>query len=453
MAASAINNPGHGRATSKSNSGVNAPRRGNYRDRTFFAVDKVFLLLAAVIIISSITGCLGETPVNIDWATPVGTVAAGNGNGVQETLDIYTSALVEKDRDKFASVLDRDNPAFVAQELQRFDRLIDVPFNQYYLGLISQSETAPGTVAAKVNTAYTLQGSFPELPDLERTACLLVKRGDTWKLAGDADELVLGKKRDARFEDFGKVEVLNGDRVIVMYQASQRGVAEQVLRMTEASLPRLEEVIPGDPLPKVPVKVYPGKEEIDQTYPGKWQEWTGGASRQLGEKAGQGGEIIVDSQVFDQTDKSNPGYNQQMLAHELTHIALFPQTGNRTPPFLVEGLADYVAGIEDASLLKDQLRRGGSISPTLRNIYQPGGFSILLTTEAAALAYEEADTAVTLLEQKYSNEKVLALLREFRRRENDKQDQDTLVDEVFRSVLGISWSEFENEWLLYVTGG
>src|SRR5665648_116932 len=133
MAASAINNPGHGRATSKSNSGVNAPRRGNYRDRTFFAVDKVFLLLAAVIIISSITGCLGETPVNIDWATPVGTVAAGNGNGVQETLDIYTSALVEKDRDKFASVLDRDNPAFVAQELQRFDRLIDVPFNQYYL--------------------------------------------------------------------------------------------------------------------------------------------------------------------------------------------------------------------------------------------------------------------------------------------------------------------------------
>ena len=161
MAAPAINNPGHGRATFKSNSGVSAQHRGNYRDRIIFAGYKVFLLLAAVIIISSITGCLGETPANIDWATPVGTVAAGNGNGIQETLDFYTSALVEKDRDKFASVLDTDNPAFVAQELQRFDRLIDVPFNQYYLGLISQSETAPGTVAVKVNTAYTLEGSFP----------------------------------------------------------------------------------------------------------------------------------------------------------------------------------------------------------------------------------------------------------------------------------------------------
>lgn len=410
-----------------------------------------YLSLAACLLLAlTSAGCLAEAPANIDWATPAGTGGTANGDGIQHALDTYAQALVDKDRSKFAGILDQENPEFARQELERFDRLIEVPFDRYYLNLISQTETAPGTIAAKVTTAYTLRGSFPELPDLERAAYFLVKREDGWKLSGDAGEQVLGRQRDARFEDFGKVEVLEGDRSIVLYQAPQAETARQALSMTEASMPRLEEIIPGTDLPKVPLKVYRGTDEIDRTFPGKWQEWTGGASRQLGESAEQGGEIIIDAEVFQNTDSSHPGYNQQMIAHELTHITLFPLTGNRTPPFLVEGLADHVAGIQDVVLLKERLQAGGSFSPTLRDIYQPGGFSALLTTEAATLAYEEADTAVALLEEKYGNEKVLALLREFRRRENDQLDQTILVDEVFRSVLGISWDDFEEEWRRYV---
>lgn len=408
--------------------------------------------LAACLSLSLLSaGCLGETPANMDWAAPEGTGgSSGGASGIQQALDTYASALVEKDREMFAGILDQENPAFAEQELQRFDRLIDVPFDRYILNLINQTETAPGVVAAKVSTAYTLIGSFPELPDLERTAYLLVQRDDGWKLAGDAGEQVLGKKREARFEDFGKVEVLEGSRTIVLYHAPQEDIARLALSMAETSMPRLEEVIPGTSLAKVPLKVYRGSGEIDQTFPGKWQEWTGGASRQLGEKADQGGEIIIDAGVFESTDHSFPGYNQKMIAHELTHIALFPLTGNRTPPFLIEGLADHVAGIEDTVLLKDRLQAGVDFSPTLRDIYQPGGFSALLTTDAATLAYEEADTAVALLEEKYGNEKVMALLREFRNREKEQIDQSVLVDEIFRSVLGISWNDFENEWRLYV---
>ncbi|MHB8792714.1 MAG: gluzincin family metallopeptidase [Thermoleophilia bacterium] len=410
-----------------------------------------YLSLAACLLLAlTCAGCLAEAPANIDWATPAGTGGTANGDGIQQALDTYAQALVDKDRSKFAGILDQGNPDFAQQELERFDRLIEVPFDRYYLTLIGQTETAPGTIAAKVTTAYTLRGSFPELPDLERAAYFLVKREDGWKLSGDAGEKVLGRQRDARFEDFGKVEVLEGDRSIVLYQAPQAETARQALSMTEASMPRLEEIIPGANLPKVPLKVYRGTDEIDRTFPGKWQEWTGGASRQLGESAEQGGEIIIDAEVFQSTDGSHPGYNQQMIAHELTHITLFPLTGNRTPPFLVEGLADHVAGIQDVVLLKERLQAGGSFSPTLSDIYQPGGFSALLTTDAATLAYEEADTAVALLEEKYGNEKVLSLLREFRRRENDQLDQTILVDEVFRSVLGISWNDFEEEWRRYV---
>jgi len=415
------------------------------------ALAAIILCLALVFLTA---GCLGGPAEDISWATPAGNATAGSGDGIQETLDTYAQALVDKDREAFAGVLDPGNPEFTAAELERFDRLMDVPFDRYYLELLSQRETAPGTVAAKVAGAYTLRDSFADLPDLQREAWYLVNRDGAWKLSGDAGEQVLGRKREPGFEDFGKVGVLSGERAIVFYHLDAGpGTAQRVLEQTQAAMPRLEEVMSGTSLPRVPVKVYADKAEIDLTFPGKWQEWTGGAARQLGEKSSQGGEIIIDAQVFEETDRADPNFNQKMLGHELTHIALFPLTGNRTPPFLIEGLADYVGGAEDVMLLRDRLRQGGSFSPGLRDLYRPGGFSTLLTTEAATLAYEEADTAVALLEERYGNDKVMELLREFRRREQDKLDQDSLVDEVFRTVLGTGWSEFEDQWRQYVAGG
>ncbi len=407
----------------------------------------LFFLLAVFL-----TGCLGEPPVNTDWATPAGAGVSGNGDGIQDALSAYAQALVDKDRDKFASTLDAANTSFAAAELQKFDNLRDVPFDRYVINLSNLSEAADGTVTAKVTSGYTLRDSFPELPDLDRAAYFLINRGDGWKISGDASVQALGKPREARFEDFGKVEVLNSGRAIVLFQEPQRETAIQALTMVQSALPRLEEVVPGTSLPKVPVRVYAGITEINQTFPGKWQEWTGGASRQLGEKTGQGGEIIIDAQVFIDTNRTTPGYNQKMMAHELTHISLFPLTGNRTPPFLIEGMADYVAGIEDVVLLKERLRAGGAYSPTLRDLYQPGSFTVLLNTDAATLAYEEADTAVALLEQKYGNERVMSLLREFQRHEQDKQSQDVIVDDVFRSGLRTGWNDFENEWRAFVLG-
>ncbi|MHB8858192.1 MAG: gluzincin family metallopeptidase [Thermoleophilia bacterium] len=415
-------------------------------------------ILAVFICLSlfALSGCAGERPQNSDWATPTATGAAvtgGSNSEIQAALDTYAKALTDKDRAGFAGVLDNENPDFVAAELQRFDNLAAVPFGQFRLQLVSQSETAPGTIAAKIDSSYTLRDSFGELPDPRREAYFLVRRPDGWKLSGDASQQTLGKNRAARFEDFGKVEVIAGQRSLVLYHASQEGVARQVQEMTDAAMPRLESIFPDAGFPKVPLKVYDNKSEIDQTFPGKWQEWTGGASLMLGDKAEQGGEIIIDAEVFSRTDQTSPGYNQKMIAHELTHIALFPISGNRTPPFLVEGLADYVGGIEDISMLKDRLRGGGAISPTLSDIYQPGSFSALLSTDAATLAYEEADSAVALLETKYGNDKVMALLREFQRRQSDNQSQDALVNDVFTSVLGIGWNDFAGEWRGYVLGG
>lgn len=409
------------------------------------------MLIPILLLLAAAPGCAGTTS-NIDWASPVSKgVAQGDAGEIQQALDTYAAALVSKDRDRFLSVIDQENPEFRSSQARIFDRLAATPFARYQIKATSQKEEAPGRLIVRVEAACTYRDSFAGLPNSDRFAFSLVRREGGWKISGDATEQALGKSRDAGLEDFGPVQALVGSRVIVLYLPSQSLTARQVAQLAEAAFPRLETAIPGVQLPKIPVRIFDNKEQIDKVFPGKWTEWTGGASRQLGGSADQGGEIIIDAQTFNDMNRVSPGYNSRMLAHELTHIALFPVSDSRTPPFLIEGLADYVAGSEDVSLLKHKLRSGQSFSPTLKDLCQSSGFSAILSTDAATLAYEQSDTAVALLEKRYGNDKVLQLIKEFQRRSTEENDQHRLVDAIFRDVLGVGWEEFEGQWQRYVT--
>lgn len=412
------------------------------------ATPLLLLLLLLVLLAAIPAGCVAQAPANMEWATPVAADGPGESSEIQQVLDAYAQSLVDKNRDRFLSTLDPASPEFYAYQLELFSRLAAVPFSQYRVELNSQTDTGPGTARAKVSIAYTLTESFPDLPDAERAAFTLVKRDDGWKLSADVTAEAMGRPRGAGLEDFGPVEVLTGQHAIVLFHPGNQAVAASVRDNIDAAYPGLAAAVPGTSLPRVPVKVFDSPAQINQAFPGQWQEWTGGAARQLGETEGQGGEIIIEATQYGAAGYED--YNRKMVAHELTHVALFSRTGDRTPSFLVEGLADFVAGEEPAALLKDRLQRGQPVSPALGDLYQPGGFGVLLSAEAAQLAYEQADTAVAYLIRHYGNESVLSLIREFKRRQDEEIDQRQLVDEVFRSVLGAGWDEFEQQWRQWV---
>lgn len=409
-------------------------------------------LCCIVLTLVLLTAGCGEELSNTDWATRL-TATENGGDELQQALDVYAGALVSKDRDEFLSVVDPENVAFTQGQDAIFTNLQEVPFADYRISVTSKSEAGADTFLVKVDIAYTLDGSFDKLPEPERAAFYMVRKESGWKLSGDASLQALGKPRDAGLEDFGPVVVTEGAHVIVLSHAAASGLAAQIRDLSDAAYPRLQETIPGLDMPKVPIRLFDDMGQIEKAYPGGWQEWTGGASRPLGADAGQGGEIIVDAGTYREAESYGDGYNGRMLGHELTHVALFPESDVRTPPFLVEGLADYVGGIEPVILLREKLRSGESFSPVLSDLYQPSGFSTLLTTEAATLAYEESDLAVEYLVNTYGSEAVIDLLRQFKERSYDDTDQSQLVDEVFRDVLGVSWDEFENAWRDYVLRG
>lgn len=388
-------------------------------------------------------------PENMDWATPV-TTPRHAGQEIEELLAAYGESLVTKDQQRFLATLDPEATEFYAAQEQMFERLRAVPFSAYQVNLTGVGETGPGRAVAKVTIAWTLSGSFADMPDPERAAFALVEGDDGWKLAGDASAEALGRPRPARLEDFAPVETLVSEHAVILYQPPNRDVAAEAAGNIDAAWPRLESLLPGTGLPRVIVRVFDNKEQIEAAFPGQWQEWTGGGSRPLGDEAGQGGEIVIEAGQYRKLESSSPGYNQRMLSHELTHVALFPLSGKRTPPFLVEGLADYVAEEKSVILLPDRLKNREPLSPSLSDLSRPGSFSALLSTESAQLAYEISDTAVAYLEQQYGNERVLELLREFERRQGEAEDQDAFVDETFRAVLGVSWQDFESGWRRFV---
>jgi len=414
---------------------------------------RLLLIWAVLAGLAVFSGCAGEAPADMPWAAPPAAAGGAAHDGIQETLDAYGNALVSKDRAAFLAQIDPASTAFLEQQILMFDRLGDVPFSKYEIVATSISDPAPGTAIAKVEFAWNYAGSFTGRPNPERSAFLLVKKAEGWRLAGDATAQALGKPRDAHLEDFGTVRMLNGDRVLVLYHSESEAVAQRAATLTQNAFPRLETSLPGVTLPKVPIVVYDSHDQVEQAFPGRWATWTGGASLMLGSETDQGGEIIIDAAAFNNVDGYAPEYNPKMLAHELTHVALFSLTTTRTPPFLEEGLADYVGQDIKSVLLPQKLRNGASFRPTLSDLYRPGGFNALLDEQAATLAYEQADTAVDFLEKRYGQDAVPQLIREFKRRDDEEKDQDRLVDGVFRTVLGVGWDEFEAQWRQYVISG
>lgn len=410
----------------------------------------IFVLLA--LIVATLAGCTDEPPANIDWATPAAEVAPGIDGEIQAVLDTYTDALVAKDRQAFLSVIDSQATDFHAQQALMFDRLTAVPFDRFQLDLESYSDAGQEQYVIKVTNSSTLKGSFAELPEPGRTAFFMNRKDGSWKLSGDANYYALGKDRDARLEDFDAVTVLEGEHVIVLYHDSQHDVALQAREHADTAYRQLVGALPEIELPRVPLYIFDNKQQIDLAFPGQWQQWVGGASRPLGDSEQQGGEVILDAGIYRSMEAGNPAYNGDMIAHEYTHVALFALSGKRTPPFMVEGLADYVGGIEPAGLVKTRLESGDTYSPTLDDLCQPASFAALLTPEAAQLAYEQSSTAVNYLIETHGSDNLIQLFHEFRQREVDDLEQGELVNEVFQSVLDISWDEFESGWRRYLLG-
>lgn len=130
----------------------------------------------------------------------------------------------------------------------------------------------------------------------------------------------------------------------------------------------------------------------------------------------------------------------QVLKHELTHSFIFQFVQGRCPQWLNEGVAQAEAGESSAEYARP-LTRAYAATRQIPMAALEGGFS-RYSASVAALAYGQSVAAVEMIREHHGDYQISELLEALR-------DGHSMED-ALRSVLRLSYQDFEDELAAYV---
>ena len=146
------------------------------------------------------------------------------------------------------------------------------------------------------------------------------------------------------------------------------------------------------------------------------------------------------------TRLSPPGL-RIVMQHEVTHLALARATTDATPPWLAEGVAEYVGNLgsgQPVSVAASELAR------TVRGSGPPAALPTaaeFASPSTSAQAYQSAWLACRLIASRFG---VAGLLRVYRAAGSSAAGSDAAVAAALRSQLRTSPARFLSQWRSYV---
>jgi hypothetical protein len=147
------------------------------------------------------------------------------------------------------------------------------------------------------------------------------------------------------------------------------------------------------------------------------------------------------------------GAQRTVVAHELTHAAVAPETSGRTPSWLAEALALYVSGDRRVDEAAQVVARASGRTSTLARLSHPDAIA-KLTGDAQTMAYAYSSAAAFYVVERYGRGRLLRLYDAFNDESlaGDGGDLD-LVDAAVRKVLHVGLARFERELRAWIAAG
>lgn len=221
-----------------------------------------------------------------------------------------------------------------------------------YGDLVRPSDRARYPGADDVSIPYTLEKYRLEGYDhrvvFHDMYFTFVRRDDTWRIAADTDLDDLGLYTQRTLWDYDPVTGRRSDHFLALAPRCCASDLPGLLESAEQAFSLVGRYWRKEWPEKVPLLV-PGSSDklsriIQATYPVEnyiaFSYWTGGGGGTAGAR------IIVNPERFtgDASQRSN-----EILTHELFHIATLPSSGSFIPNWLDEGFAQYVQFDADPS--------------------------------------------------------------------------------------------------------
>ncbi len=385
--------------------------------------------------------------------------AAERTAAIRRLFDDRARAIRAKDRGAFMALVDPQGPEFQKDQNETFDNLLKLDFAEWtYTTRPDESYSVTSIDSAKYGKVddiwlpvlilrYQLKG-FDEKPVGRRVVYTVVKRGDRWYVANDADlEKSTSVGTSVRVEPWenGPITVSRSKHTLVIGHPQDERAVKRIMREAELAVSHVTRYV-GKKWDERVVIVLPGDhDELNRLLEDPQVPFDFSAiARPLATFPGdEDFREFAGSRVVINPDGFRPGntFARMLIRHEITHVAMFGRTGPMTPKWLIEGLAEYVGNA-------GQPYSAARLAPTLGELVDDEGVPKLLPTDSdfglisdAGIGYDSGWLMCRYIAEKHG---VQALLKLY-----DASGMRS-VDDAMRRVLKTSETALVRAWRPYV---
>jgi hypothetical protein len=428
----------------------NHPRGGVRRLVVIIGVAVTATLVTAVGVVSVEHGPDPghRAPVSTSGAS----ATAPDKAAVTALLAIQAQAVRTHDRAAFLAVVDPARSAFLSREKELFDNLERLPLAGW------RQEADPGYPAAvgpegttlRLTLRYRLTGF--DHGDVVSSRYLTFARhpASGWVIVGDGS--AQGLRDDAEIWDGGPLTVVRGRDSLVIGNGTTASRLHDIARRLDQAVPIVTGVV-GTHWARTAVALVPDDEQQVEALIGGGQSLREIAAlatvtKDPGGAAHGQDRVIIAPGTF---ARLNALGRHVVLTHELTHVATGGARDNRTPIWLIEGLADYVGykGLKVPARSAARELRSEVAAGTMPAAL-PDRDDFAGTSGRLSQAYEQAWLACRMVAGRYGEDTLRKLYQAAGVQHGGASDPASQQEYALRTVLGLTAAQFTTMWQDYL---
>ncbi len=380
-------------------------------------------------------------------------------DGITDLLERRAEAMVEGDRDEFVATVDPADAGFVLRQQRLFDGFQRLGLASYDLNLTDQfwpELTTPREVARYGATAdphvlhveerYRLEG-YDRRPALEDLFLTFVRRGDEWQVVSDTDLDDLTLYSGRKLWELGPIVTRESEHFLYVSHPDQADAAERILEASERALDRVVDLWPLEWPERVPILAPSTTEELRRIIQATFDLDVFVAFASSGVDRARGWDLVGHRVILNWPNFSRfpDEVQEEVLTHELLHIATRGYVGPATPAFVDEGIAEWASEDEDTFYLGQRVE-DGTFDQAL-----PRDFEFITgSAEDILTVYEESSAWARFSVDRFGASEVAEFYRLLGGQRVAPGTSGYHADRAMRAVFGLSYPAFEERWADWV---
>lgn len=371
---------------------------------------------------------------------------------IQEVMDRRAAAVRSRDRAAFLADVNPADADFLRKQEVVYDNLVQLPLAELGFHVeadVSYSKFIPVKFKSRFHFAVYAPGvtvRYRVLGIDEGTVAapwvpILGHVDGRWVIVGQAVEPGLPYGANGQAWDAGPIVVSKSSRAVVVLSAEDAERGPYLLKLAEAGLDQVNAVRRDGWVRKVVVTAVQDQRIFEGYFaaaPDRAVNVAAIAVPYYDEVAdwNLNPRFATTRVVFNPRQLSaQPEELAHDLVHEFTHAAMGPVTNQKTPRWLVEGFAEYVA-YQSEEISATTLRR------MLRDVRPAEALPADESFYLDARNYLTSWLACRMIVERYSEQTLITLYESFQ----ERADQEANI----ASVLGVSRTQLTNQWRDYL---